>query len=128
MLTASLLGWFAPRLGARTADQPESLTAALLELVADEQAARYLGRRYLLARPGVPGSSALAAEIVGADDYAGWLWANVDERRRRLAARVADDFAAGRVVELDGWVLAEAEAKLCALAALYGCDAGTVAP
>jgi hypothetical protein len=118
MLTASLLGWFAPRLRARAADEPESLTAALLELVADEHGARHLGRRYLLARPGVPAGSALAAQIVGADDDVGWLCASVDERRRRLAARVADDFAAGRVVELDGWVLAEAEAKLCALAAL----------
>jgi hypothetical protein len=37
---------------------------------------------------------------------------------RALRARNSEDFAAGRVVRLDGWVLAATEARLCALAAL----------
>ena len=35
----------------------------------------------------------------------GWDW---------VPARVAEDFAAGRVVSVDGWQLSETEARLCA--------------
>ena len=34
--------------------------------------------------------------------------------RPHLAARVREDFAAGRVVMLDGWMLSVTEARLCA--------------
>lgn len=35
-----------------------------------------------------------------------------------LAARIRDDFAAGRVASVAGWLLAEAEARTCAIAYL----------
>jgi hypothetical protein len=35
-----------------------------------------------------------------------------------LRTRKMDDFAAGRVVLIDGWMLSETEARLCALVAL----------
>ena len=42
-----------------------------------------------------------------------------DRRRRRIVERrVADDFEAGRVVVVDGWVLSRTEAALCAAVAL----------
>jgi hypothetical protein len=36
----------------------------------------------------------------------------------QLAAAVRDDFCAGRVVEVEGWLLARTEARLCAVAYL----------
>ncbi len=44
--------------------------------------------------------------------------ADVATLREALAARRREDFRLGRTVVLDGWVLAEAEAAACALAAL----------
>jgi len=38
--------------------------------------------------------------------------------RETVAARVRDDFATARVVNVDGWLLARTEARLCALAYL----------
>ena len=40
------------------------------------------------------------------------------EIRRKLSRRIYQDFAAGRTLKLDGWLLSVAEARLCALAAL----------
>jgi len=40
--------------------------------------------------------------------------------RAQLAARVREDFAAGRIVMLDGWMLSATEARLCALALRSG--------
>ncbi len=37
---------------------------------------------------------------------------------RHIAAAVARDFEDGRMAEVEGWLLAETEARLCALAAL----------
>jgi len=39
----------------------------------------------------------------------------VKKMRETLAIRRTQDFAAGRTVELDGWVLARCEAALCLL-------------
>jgi hypothetical protein len=39
-------------------------------------------------------------------------------RRRLLDEQIRDDFAAGRVVVINGWVLSEIEARLCALYSL----------
>jgi hypothetical protein len=38
--------------------------------------------------------------------------------RRRLASCIADDFGAGRVETVDGWILARTELRLAALATL----------
>ncbi len=73
----------------------------------DHASARAIGRRYLRTHPA---SSELQVTRLllrpGAD------------RGRRIRERIAADFAAGRVVILDGWVLAATEARLCALSAL----------
>ncbi len=37
--------------------------------------------------------------------------------RAHAAARIRADFAAGRTVTLGGWVLAQTEARLCAVSA-----------
>lgn len=38
------------------------------------------------------------------------------EGRRQLGRAIREDFAAGRVAQVEGWVLARTEARLCALA------------
>lgn len=38
--------------------------------------------------------------------------------RRRLAAKISNDFAREKTVAVEGWVLSETEARLCALAAM----------
>lgn len=38
------------------------------------------------------------------------------EGRRHLARAVREDFASGRVAQVEGWVLARTEARLCGLA------------
>jgi hypothetical protein len=40
------------------------------------------------------------------------------ELRELLARQIRDDFAHDRIVNLEGWILAETEVRLCALAAL----------
>jgi len=40
--------------------------------------------------------------------------------RAAVAQRVHDDFDSQRVVTVDGWVLSQTEARLCAIAALAG--------
>ena len=40
--------------------------------------------------------------------------------RAEIAIRVRDDFAAGRVVMVDRWMLSETEARLCAMVHLAG--------
>jgi hypothetical protein len=116
LLNAMLFGGLVPTLRVERSDDPDPLVAALLELVTEE--ARDLGRRYLHAYPDTPADRvALGAELVAAAARQHWITARIDDRRRWFAERVAADFGAGRIVEVDGWVLAESEAKLCALAA-----------
>lgn len=62
--------------------------------------ARAIGAAYLRAYPDDPLADAHAAAYLA---------------RSQLAARVRDDFAAGRVVMLDRWMLSVTEARLCAL-------------
>jgi hypothetical protein len=67
---------------------------------ADSAAARAIGAAYLRAYPHDALADARAAARLA---------------RTEIAARVRDDFAAGRVVMLDGWMLSVTEARLCAL-------------
>ena len=41
-----------------------------------------------------------------------------DGLAERAGARIREDFATGRTVQVDGWLLSRTEARLCALAAL----------
>jgi hypothetical protein len=69
-------------------------------LLANSKAARAIGATYLRAYPN--DTLADACAVAGCP-------------RPQIAARVRDDFAAGRVVMLDGWMLSVTEARLCAL-------------
>ena len=80
---------------------------ALLSLFRDKQAAARLGRAYLEGRPSA--------------DLASLEWPSLPAGgalRRRVARQIRADFAAGRVVCVQGWLLSETEARICAMAAL----------
>lgn len=87
---------------------------ALAALVGDAAAAAPLVRAYLARVPDAPDRlRALAARLA-----AGPAARGAEELRAWLAAARRDDFAAGDVLVLEGWVLARSEAELLALAAL----------
>jgi hypothetical protein len=87
----------------------------LASLVRDPRAAAPVAAAYLRQVPDAAGRlGALRDRLAG-------LGADPEAAARAwLAAARRDDFAAGEVLVLDGWVLARAEAELLALAATVG--------
>jgi hypothetical protein len=79
--------------------------------------ARAVGNAYLSVRPNEESRSLLERTL---------LWPKNDTSRYQdqrqlfttLMTRVRTDFEFGRVVIVDGWMLSETEARLCALVAL----------
>lgn len=102
---------------------PDVLIGGLLDiLVPDSAAAARLGRRYLDGastdvdlRRLADGVLASLHMTTAADNVASTPESVLIDRARR---RVIDDYVAGRVVEIDGWLLSITEARLYALAAL----------
>jgi len=94
----------------------QPLTAWLKSMIADLQSARRVGQAYLATTPADADRDRLLAEVYprlepGADRSAA-AW------RESYTAQCRLDFAEGRTVRIDGWVLSRTEARLCALAAL----------
>ena len=94
---------------ARALARPE-----LLDMLGAERV-REIGARYRAAVPNENSAAALRAAI---SDSRGqrfplpWIW------RVSIERQVRDDFAAGRTVLVDGWVLSATEARQCALFSL----------
>ena len=80
----------------------------------DLDAARHVGRRYLTIAPAEADTACLCRELgfsrVGKVAH--------PEALIHLSALRREDFARGRTVIIDGWLLAQSESRLCALAAL----------
>lgn len=76
-----------------------------------------LGRRWLDTRSVPPDLTSLVRELFA--DNPAWEYALTRPAAvRRLSAVMNQaDFDSGRVVELDGWILARTEVRLCAIAA-----------
>lgn len=92
----------------------------LLQVFRRPASAVAIGRRYLASLEGKVDADRLWAEV--GDRIAGALPADGTDRAAAIAvsvcAAVRADFAAERLVAVDGWLLADIEAKLCALCAL----------
>lgn len=86
-----------------------SPAARLTRLLGDPESAREIGRAYLQTAPGDGNRERLTTQLAARLDR---------PTRDTLAASCREDFARGRTVMVNGWVLAETEARLCALAAL----------
>ena len=103
---------------------PEAdLARRLVETLRRPASAAAVGRAYLAARPDEAAAPARLVEGICAAwrrDGGGPDPARAGRRalRRRLHAQLREDFAAGRTVDVAGWVLGETEARLFALAAL----------
>ena len=85
----------------------------LRSLITDDEGASYLGRRYLQAHPSEARGDVLVSRLVGTRAPT-----SAREASRAVAAGIRSDYAAGRSVRVDGWVLSLTEARLYALVAL----------
>lgn len=90
---------------------------ALLDTVPDDEAARRIGRA-MVASGHAPGDLDRLAALVAERPLIGAALASECPLAREGLVReqCAGDFADGRMVAVDGWVLSETEARLCAAA------------
>jgi hypothetical protein len=93
----------------RTLARPDMLA------VLGPDAVREIGRRYREAVPAEDDVAALHAAILAARP---WAWHLASGSRTPVAALVGRDFAEGRVVVVNGWVLSATDARQCALFSL----------
>jgi hypothetical protein len=94
------------------------LDERIAALFQHRQSAQRLGRAYLAAHPDED-APRLLDRLIHLDRNRSW-WKGIDDLGRALAAACSSDFGAGRVVRVEGWVLAETEARACALVAIRG--------
>jgi len=85
---------------------------ALLEMLGPERT-RQIGTQYRTARPKENTDAALR-DAISSSQHRAFPWI----RSRSIDEQVRDDFAAGRTVVVNGWVLSETEARQCALYSL----------
>jgi hypothetical protein len=99
-------------------DRPAA--ARLLALLGRPDSAAVVGRAYLASHPAEADRDRLAVRLDQAVRCQGCdpARARTGQLRAALAGQIRADFAAARVVMVDGWVLSETEARLCGLAAL----------
>ena len=108
-MAASFTSSACARDNARVLSRPQ-----LLEMLG-AQRVREIGSRYRATVPGENTEAALRDAIIGSRRQSSSLssiWRDPTERQIR------DDFAAGRTVIVDGWVLSTTEARQCALFSL----------
>jgi hypothetical protein len=93
----------------------------LLGHVTDEATVREIGAAYCERNPDERKEEQLVALLIGtANDDVHATHSPADSNRilRQLDQAVRDDYSAGRVVTLKGWVLSVTEARQCALYSL----------
>lgn len=101
---------------------PRDAAAELIGLLHRHDLARRLGRSYVeSAAPGEPSLEPLTRELLEdlGFDLDELMFLRVGDLARAVAEQVRRDFAEGRVVSVDGWMLSEAEARVCAILHLY---------
>lgn len=106
----------------RSAQEEEHiLVRKLTDTLRHPTSARVVGRAYLYAGPETTTRSLLIRRILGEDANERKVFhtMNRDRRRERLRTQIRNEFQAGKIVTVNGWILAETEACLCSLAALH---------
>lgn len=98
----------------------ELLATQLTRTLTQVESARAIGRHYLEVAPAEWDHRLLARLLWPADAAPLQELARMDVSalKQLLVTQQRRDFAAGRTVSLDGWVLSRTEARLCALLAL----------
>jgi hypothetical protein len=99
---------------------PPSPAMRLVGLFAHPKSARAVGEAYLASAPMDSAAPRLMDQLTtGLSGGRSTIdEANDAELRELLVTRIGADFEKGRVVDVDGWILATTEARLYALAAL----------
>jgi len=96
---------------------PPDLARRLVQSLRDSSSARAVGAAYLRTMPDEADVQTLLARLLG--DQPALSGSRSAAATRKLLRRcIRADFAGERVVAVDGWLLAETEARLCALAVL----------
>lgn len=92
----------------------------VLEVLSLRDSAIHVGRSHLKHAPGEANPLLLYEKLVTGHADLHKALAGTDEQalRKVLSAQCRNDYAGGRIVTLDGWVLSVTEARICALAAL----------
>jgi hypothetical protein len=93
---------------------PETLLQALVEGLTDRQAAARLGQLLRRVRPELADREGTLRQLFAA---AHWRDARAADAPARLREQVREDFAHGRTLGLQGWLLADSEARFYALLA-----------
>jgi hypothetical protein len=87
-----------------------------LAALRERGSAAAVGRAFLAAYPGERDAERLARDITAR--VGGSVAGGTTHLRHGISREIRRDFAIGRIVRVDGWILSETEAKLCGLAAL----------
>jgi hypothetical protein len=116
---AAAAGLFGPALATLACARDTVLERALVGLLSDPAGAAAVGREWLAQAPGETDAARLVEDLAG-PRLAEWRLAAADAGALRAAvrARHVEDFAAGKVASVRGWVLSQTEVRLCALAEL----------
>ena len=99
-------------------DGIDSLPAKLATFFVHKDSAAVLGLEYLRSRPKEADAQVLVDLISGPLERVELTEAGLETVRELLRIQQRQDFERGRVVRVQGWILSETEARLCALAAL----------
>ena len=100
---------------------PSPLEDLMAATFPDNRSAKAVGRQYLAdyCTPGGGGETvdAIAPLLLSRLQASG---REAGDLRAALAAEIRKDYRNRDIVTVDGWVLSRSEARLCALAAIYG--------
>jgi hypothetical protein len=95
------------------------LATRLGQFFSHRESAQVIGRRYLALRPEEANLNRLTALIFRTPEHCARLEnADTGQLRAILLNQQRADFARGRTIMIDGWILSETEVRLCALAAI----------
>lgn len=103
---------------------PTSATALLIDSIAELESAKEIGVRILGANKPRPETVTLTHTIIARmnfddeDQEAAVRGCSRQDIRNRISIAVKKDFSAGRVTDLEGWILSDTEANLCILAVI----------
>lgn len=100
-------------------DAFEPLSVRMSRIFSRTRGARAIGRRYLSQAPAEADPRRLAALVCRTSEhYLRYVNAGPARLRELLLAQQRRDFERRLTVSVDGWILSETEARLCAIAAL----------
>jgi hypothetical protein len=96
------------------------LSSRLANFFHNKESARAIGLEYLRIVPAEANVRRLT-HLIGSSWYQPYdetAHADIGKIKKILLRQQREDFEKGRIVELQGWILSQTEARLCALAAL----------